>query len=99
MIHSNAERSAALVDLCDLRFDNSFVRDLPADPLLRNVPRAVRNACYTRVEPTPVPAPQLLAWADPVGETLGASPLYSAAGSVRKVSTSPAPRPEGCCLS
>lgn len=61
MIHSNAERRAALVDLCDLRFDNSFVRELPADPLLRNVSREVRNACYTRVDPTSVPAPQLLA--------------------------------------
>ena len=85
MIHSNAERSAALVDLCDLRFDNSFVRELPADPLLRNVPRAVRNACYTRVEPTPVPAPQLLAWADPVGEMLGASPPDSSTGPVAEV--------------
>ena len=85
MIHSNAERSAARVDLCDLRFDNSFVRELPADPLLRNVPRAVRNACYTRVEPTPVPAPQLLAWADPVGEMLGASPPDSSTGPVAEV--------------
>jgi len=85
VIHSNAERSAALVDLCDLRFDNSFVRELPADPLLRNVPRAVRNACYTRVEPTPVPAPQLLAWADPVGEMLGASPPDSSTGPVAEV--------------
>jgi len=85
LVHSNAERSAALVDLCDLRFDNSFVRELPADPLLRNVPRAVRNACYTRVEPTPVPAPQLLAWADPVGEMLGASPPDSSTGPVAEV--------------
>ena len=54
MIQSNIERKATLVDLCDLRFDNSFVRELPGDPLLRNVPRAVRNACYTRVDPTPV---------------------------------------------
>ena len=36
------------LDLCDSRlmrrFDNSFVRDLPADPLQRDVPRPVRNA-------------------------------------------------------
>ena len=85
MIHSNAERGASLVDLCDLSFDNSFVRELPADSLLRNVPRAVRNACYTRVEPTPVPAPQLLAWADPVGEMLGALPPDSSTGPVAEV--------------
>jgi len=28
VIHSNPGRSAALVDLCDLRFDNSFVREM-----------------------------------------------------------------------
>ncbi len=66
-----AERAAAPADLIDLDFDNSFVRELPADPLLDNVPRAVRNACYTRVEPTPVPSPQLLGWSDAVGAMLG----------------------------
>lgn len=85
MIHSSAERRAALVDLCDLRFDNSFVRELPGDPELRNVPRAVRNACYTRVDPTPVPSPQLLAWADPVGEMLGISRPDSRTGPVAEV--------------
>ena len=29
-----------MTDVCDLRFDNSFVRELPGDPLLHNVPRA-----------------------------------------------------------
>ena len=43
-----------LVDLCDLSFDNGFVRELPGDPVLHNVPRQVRGACYTRVDPTPV---------------------------------------------
>ncbi|MBF8286079.1 MAG: SELO family protein [Anaerolineales bacterium] len=85
MIHSSAERRAAGVDLCDLRFDNSFVRELPGDPELRNVPRAVRNACYTRVDPTPVPSPQLLAWADPVGEMLGISRPESRTGPVAEV--------------
>jgi uncharacterized protein YdiU (UPF0061 family) len=82
---SNAERGATLVDLCDLRFDNSFVRELPADPLLRNVSRAVRNACFTRVDPTPVGSPQLLAWADPVGEMLGISRPESRIGPVAEV--------------
>ncbi|MBI3375665.1 MAG: YdiU family protein [Betaproteobacteria bacterium] len=68
--------------MCDVRFDNSFVRELPADPLLRNVPRPVRNACYTRVDPTPVANPRLLAWADPVGEMLGISRPDSANGPV-----------------
>ncbi len=85
MIQSYARRSPARVDLCDLRFDNSFVRELPGDPELRNESRAVRNACYTRVEPTPVPSPQLLAWADPVGEMLGISRPGSTTGPVAEV--------------
>ncbi len=63
--------SAARTDFHALRFDNSFVRELPADPLVQNIPRQVKNACYTQVEPTPVAAPRLLAWADAVGEMLG----------------------------
>ena len=62
---------AALTDLCDLAFENTFVDEMPADPVLTNVPRAVRNACYTRVDPTAVPAPKLLGWSDAVGAMLG----------------------------
>ena len=39
---------SGLVDLCELSFDNSFVRELPADPLLDNVPRAGAQAPATR---------------------------------------------------
>lgn len=85
MIQSNARRAAGLVDLCDLDFDNSFVRELPGDPLLHNVSRAVRDACYTRVDPTPVKSPQLVAWANAVGEMLGASPPDSSTGLVAEV--------------
>ena len=59
------------IDLCEVEFAHSFVRELPADPLATNIPRAVREACYTRVMPTPVAAPQLLAWSDELGATLG----------------------------
>src|SRR3954451_6657171 len=54
-----------------LRFQNSFVRELPADSVTENVPRPVREAAYTRVAPTPVAAPRLLAWSDDLGEYLG----------------------------
>lgn len=47
------------------------MRELPGDPLLHNVSRAVRDACYTRVNPTPVASPRLVGWADAVGEALG----------------------------
>jgi len=55
----------------DLRFENTFVRELPADPVLTNVPRQVSNAAYTRVEPTAVAAPRLLAWSEHMGRLLG----------------------------
>ncbi|SEN65529.1 Uncharacterized conserved protein YdiU, UPF0061 family [Nitrosospira multiformis] len=85
MSQSNLQRSmpsVTLLDLSDARFDNRFVRELPGDPETRNVPRQVRNAGYTRVSPTPVRSPRLLAWADAVGEILGiarpASPVSPA---------------------
>jgi len=54
-----------------LRFDNTFVAALPADPVLENRPRQVREACYTRVDPTPVAAPRLLGWSDDLARQLG----------------------------
>ena len=80
---------AAPLDLCDPqligRFDNSFVRELPADPLQRDVPRPVRNACYSRVNPSPVAAPRLLAWSDAVGALLGLARPDSPTGDVAQV--------------
>jgi len=77
------------LDLCDpqlaSRFDDSFVRALPADPVQHDVPRPVRNACYSRVKPTPVAAPELLAWADAVGDLLGIARPDSATGPVADV--------------
>ena len=67
------KRNPGAVDLTAAAFSNTFVHELPADPVLVNVPRQVSNACYTRVEPTPVAAPQLLAWSDVLGEQLGLS--------------------------
>ena len=62
---------ARLAYLPELELENSFVRELPADPVLINTPRQVANACYTRVEPTPVAAPRLLGWSHRLGEYLG----------------------------
>ncbi|WON73806.1 protein adenylyltransferase SelO [Nitrosospira sp. Is2] len=77
--------AAKLVALNDLKFDNRFVRELPGDPETRNGSRQVRDACYTRVEPTPVNAPRLLAWSDPVGEMLGIARPLSATGPEAQV--------------
>lgn len=49
--------------LHDLHFDNRLVRELPADPVTENYRRQVTGAIYSRVNPTPVRKPQLLAGA------------------------------------
>jgi uncharacterized protein YdiU (UPF0061 family) len=55
-----------------LRFDNSFVRDLPGDAVANDrTPRQLSGALYSRVSPTPVPAPQLIAHSPEVLELLG----------------------------
>jgi serine/tyrosine/threonine adenylyltransferase len=59
------------VSLAGATFDNSFIRELPADPLEDNIPRQVREAAYTRVMPTPVKTPKLLSWSDDVAAMLG----------------------------
>lgn len=59
--------------LAALNFDNRFVRELPADPDSSNQLRQVQRACYSRVLPTPVAAPQLVAYAPEVAELLNLS--------------------------
>jgi uncharacterized protein YdiU (UPF0061 family) len=45
-----------------LNFDNLFTRSLPADPEMDNFRRQVAGACYSRVLPTPVRAPERIAY-------------------------------------
>ena len=54
-----------------LRFDNRFVRDLPADPQAGPQRRQVHKALYSRVESTPVAAPRLIAHSHEVASLLG----------------------------
>ena len=53
-----------------LTFDNTFVRELPADPDPTNERRQVLEACYSRVKPTPVRAPETVAVSREVAEGL-----------------------------
>ena len=46
-----------------LNFDNRFARELPADAVTTSQRRQVMDACYSRVTPTPVSAPTLVAFA------------------------------------
>ena len=71
MTPAQPKRAPAPVQLTDLAFEASFVRELPADPVLDNMSRQVPNASYTRVDPTPVAAPKLLGWSHALGEYLG----------------------------
>jgi uncharacterized protein YdiU (UPF0061 family) len=66
-----------------LRFDNSFIRELPADPHIGPQRRQVHGALYSWVEPTPVSAPRLVAHSPEVAALLGidaadiASPTFA----------------------
>ncbi|HJV27712.1 MAG TPA: YdiU family protein [Aromatoleum sp.] len=54
-----------------LQFDNRFVRELPGDPEPSPYVRQVHGACYSRVMPTPVRAPRLIAWSPEMAGALG----------------------------
>ena len=57
--------------MAPLRFDNAFARELPADPEVGPRVRQVPAALYSRVAPTPVAAPRLLAHSRELAAELG----------------------------
>jgi len=69
--------------LPSLQFDNVFVRDLPGDPDQGRGARQVAGALYSRVDPSPVPAPRVIAWSPEMAAELGltdadiASPFFA----------------------
>ena len=54
-----------------LKFDNRFVGELPGDPDETPHVRQVFGACWSKVMPTPVAAPRLLAWSREMAEAIG----------------------------
>ena len=68
----NAPLEAKTLDT--LKFDNCFIRELPADPITENYRRQVQGACYSLVQPTGVVQPKLIAYAQEVAELLDLSP-------------------------
>ncbi|MBZ4038940.1 protein adenylyltransferase SelO [Novilysobacter selenitireducens] len=56
-----------------LTFDNRFIRELPGDPEPRNFIRQVEGAAWSKVSPTPVRAPRLLAHSKEMADRLGFS--------------------------
>lgn len=61
---------AKISTLDDLNFDNRFIRELPADTETLNNRRQVIGACYSRVLPTPVANPKMVAYSREVAELL-----------------------------
>ena len=54
-------------------FDNAFIRELPGDAVLGSRRRQVEGAAYSRIDPSPVSAPRLLAYSREMAATLGFS--------------------------
>ncbi|HET6430960.1 protein adenylyltransferase SelO [Dyella sp.] len=69
----------------DLHFDNAFVRELPADPETGARLRQVEGALYSRVEPTAVARPQLLAHSPELASRLGFEPADVASPAFAEV--------------
>lgn len=59
------------MQLTDLSFEQHFVSELPGDAEAEPLPRQVLGACYSRVRPTPVAVPKLLAWSEDCAALLG----------------------------
>ncbi|MEL6348843.1 MAG: YdiU family protein [Myxococcota bacterium] len=80
-------------DSLGLVWDDRFVRTLPADPIEDNLPRQVHRACFSRVRPTPVSGPALVAHAPEVAKQIGLSeaavarPLFTEAVAGNQILT------------
>ncbi len=57
-------------DFEQLKFDNAFTRNLPADPDVANERRQVTGSCYSRVTPRSVSQPKLGAYSHEVADLL-----------------------------
>ena len=66
-----ASMAMLAVVMLDFRFDNAFVHDLPGDTESGPRVRQVEGALWSRVEPTPVAAPRLLAYSPEMAKILG----------------------------
>ncbi|PCI68402.1 MAG: hypothetical protein COB26_08005 [Piscirickettsiaceae bacterium] len=53
-----------------LKFDNQFVKQLPADKVEENYPRQVQDACYSWVKPKHMQAPAMVAFSTEAAELL-----------------------------
>lgn len=63
-------RDEAVQAISALDFVNRFTHELPADPQMGGASRQVQRALYSRVSPTAVTGPRLLAWVPEVAALL-----------------------------
>lgn len=63
-------QNTSTLRLDELVFDNQFIQQLPADPILKNARRQVKNACFSYVQPSKVSAPVLIAYSAEMLEEL-----------------------------
>ncbi|RYU81873.1 protein adenylyltransferase SelO [Hymenobacter persicinus] len=61
----------SLLQFDQVDFSNSFVDELRGEVAADARPRQVPGYCYSRIAPTPVAAPRLLAWSVPLADFLG----------------------------
>ncbi len=57
-----------------LNLKDTFQKSLPADPILENTRRQVKNACYSFVEPKKTANPKILHVSEEMAEEIGLSP-------------------------
>jgi uncharacterized protein YdiU (UPF0061 family) len=53
------------------QLNNTFLKELPADPIQENTRRQVSEACYSLATPTKTQAPEIVHFSDEVAELLG----------------------------
>ncbi len=56
---------------CEAQYSHHFAAHLPGEAGAPQQSRQVTEACWSHVSPTPVAAPQLLAWSEDLAATLG----------------------------
>ena len=66
-----ASEGPAVISVFRVRFDNKVPRCLPIENEEGNFPRQIRDACFSRVTPTPVENPRLFAYSLPALELIG----------------------------
>ena len=69
--HAIARCVRKMCTLETLNFDNQCLQRLPIDPEVQNYVRTVPGACFSRVKPTPVERPKVIACSFGAAQLLG----------------------------